>query len=159
MGTGHLSRDCRDTAETLARRKSAKVTEMGRETMKKAPVQLFLPPRYTLGVSQKHGHDSMNTQVGIGDKSCLIHTDTEASVTIAIPDITTGLPERDLTTSYVLQMASGETLPISKEALITLTLGRRPLTTWVFVAKITDKFILDRMHTHDASMDLRHHVL
>jgi hypothetical protein len=52
---------------------------------------------------------------------------------------------------------SGETLPILKKALGTMTLGQRPLTTWVIVANITDEFNqrLDVMHAHDTSTDLR----
>jgi hypothetical protein len=48
-----------------------------------------------------------------------------------------------------------------KEASANLTLGRRPLLTWVFVANITDEFILglDVLQSHDASTDLRRHVL
>jgi hypothetical protein len=48
-----------------------------------------------------------------------------------------GLPERGLTTQYVLQMTSAEILPILKEALVKLILRRRPLMTKVFVANIT----------------------
>jgi hypothetical protein len=44
----------------------------------------------------------------MGDKLCLVTIATEASVTIVIPAIATGLPERDLTTPYVPQMASGD---------------------------------------------------
>jgi hypothetical protein len=38
--------------------------------------------------------------------------------------------------------ASEEVLPVLKEALVKLTLGQHPLTTWVFIANITDKSIL-----------------
>ena len=50
--------------------------------------------------------------------------DTGASVTIARPDMVTGLPERKPSRAYVLQTASGETIPV-KEALVELTLGRQ----------------------------------
>jgi hypothetical protein len=52
-------------------------------------------------------------------------------------------------------------LHILKEAVANPTLGRRPLTTWVFVASITDEFILglDVLRAHDASLGLRRHVL
>jgi hypothetical protein len=57
-------------------------------------------------------------------------------------------------------MASGEILPILKEVLVKLTLGRHPLTALVFVASITQFILgLDVLPTHNASMDLRHHVL
>jgi hypothetical protein len=77
------------------------------------------------------------------------------------PDITAGLPERDPPTKCTQQTASGDTLPSLKEALVTLTLGWRPQTTWVFVTEITHEFILglDVVHAHDAYMDLRYHVL
>jgi hypothetical protein len=61
--------------------------------------------------------------------------DTGTSVTIARPDLTAGLPETDLNTPQVLQMASGEILSILKETLMELTQGWRPMT-WVFVASI-----------------------
>jgi hypothetical protein len=87
--------------------------------------------------------------------------DTGVSMTIARPDVTAELPKRDPPMQCALQMASEETLPILKEALVKLTLGQCPLTTWVFVANITDEFVLglDVMHAHDPSVDLRCHVL
>jgi len=48
--------------------------------------------------------------------------DTGASVTIARPDIVAGIPERKPSRAYVLQTASGETIPVLKEALVELTL-------------------------------------
>jgi hypothetical protein len=44
---------------------------------------------------------------------------------------------------------------------VTLILRRLPLTTSLFVASITDEFILelDVMHAHDASVDLRRHMM
>jgi hypothetical protein len=56
-------------------------------------------------------------------------------------NISTELTERDLTTPYVLQMASGEIPPIFKETLVKLALGRLPLMTLIFVSNITDEFI------------------
>jgi hypothetical protein len=46
-----------------------------------------------------------------------------------------------------------------KEVSVKLILGWGPLTTRLFVANITNKFILglDVMHAHNASMDLRCH--
>jgi hypothetical protein len=58
-------------------------------------------------------------------------------------------------------MASGETLPILKEALVELTLGLSPLCVWVLIAEITDELILG-LHillTYDAFMDLACHIL
>jgi hypothetical protein len=78
-------------------------------------------------LSQKHGHDSMNTHGWIAAKSCLITTDRGASVKIAIPAITGRMPERDLTMLYALQKASAQPLPILKEHLVTMTLEQHPL--------------------------------
>jgi hypothetical protein len=87
--------------------------------------------------------------------------DTGASMAIAKPDITTGLSKRDPSMQCALQMVSREILPILKEPFVKLTLERRPQITWVFIASATDEFILglDVMHTHDASVDLRCHML
>jgi predicted aspartyl protease len=93
-------------------------------------------------MSARKGNDSLNMEGQIGDKSCLMTIDTGASVTIVRLDITAGLPVRELTRPYVLQMLSGKTLLILKEALVELTLGHCPLTTWLFVTKVTDEFIL-----------------
>jgi hypothetical protein len=54
------------------------------------------------------------------------------------PNITTGLPEKKLHQSYILQIASGETLPVRKKMLMKLTLGWSGLYIWVFIAKVTD---------------------
>jgi hypothetical protein len=45
--------------------------------------------------------------------------------------------------------------------LRTLTQGRRPLKIWVFIANITDEFILglDILPAYDASVDLGHQIL
>jgi len=72
-----------------------------------------------------------------------------------------GKPERKPSRAYVLQMASGETIPVLKEALVELTLGQRALRIWVFVAEVTDEFILglDVLWAYDASVDLGRHLL
>jgi predicted aspartyl protease len=82
--------------------------------------------------------------------------DTGASATVARPDIVAGLPERELSRPYVLQTASGETKPVAKEARVELTMGRRTLRSWVFVADIKDDSILglDILRAHDASVDI-----
>jgi hypothetical protein len=63
--------------------------------------------------------------------------------------------------SYVLKIASGETIPVVKEALVELTLGRRALSIWVFVTEITDELILglDVLRAYNASLDLGRHLL
>jgi hypothetical protein len=90
-----------------------------------------------------------------------VTTDTEAAVTVAKPYIIAGLPKREPSTKYALQTASEETLLILKEAFVTLTLGRRPLKTWVFVANITNEFILglDVLRVRDVTVDLKRLLL
>jgi predicted aspartyl protease len=87
--------------------------------------------------------------------------DTGASATVARPDIVAGLPERELSRPYVLQTASGETIPVVKEARVELTIGRRTLRSWVFVADIADDFVLglDILRAYDASVDIGRRVL
>jgi predicted aspartyl protease len=87
--------------------------------------------------------------------------DTGASVTIARPNIVAGQPEKKPSRAYVVQTASGETIPVLKEALVELTLGQRALRIWVFVAEVTDEFILglDVLRAYDASLDLGRHLL
>jgi predicted aspartyl protease len=87
--------------------------------------------------------------------------DTGASATVARPDIVAGLPERELSRPYVLQTASGETILVVKEAHVELTMGRRTLRSWVFVADIKDDFILglDFVRAYDASVDIGRRVL
>jgi len=50
---------------------------------------------------------------------------------------------------------------VQEEALVELTLGRRALRIWVFVAEVTDKFVLglDVLRTYVASMDTGCHLL
>lgn len=49
-------------------------------------------------------------------------------------------------------MASGEIIPVLKETLVELALGRRPLRTWVFVVEIAGVLILEMgvLYAHDA---------
>jgi hypothetical protein len=86
---------------------------------------------------------------------------TGASVTIARPDIVAGQPNRKLSRAYVLQTAAGETNSVLKEALVELTLGRRTLRIWVFIAEITDEFILglDVLRAYNVSVDVGCHLL
>jgi hypothetical protein len=48
-----------------------------------------------------------------------------------------------------------KSLPILNEVLLTVTLGRRPLKIWIFVAHITNEFILglDILCAYGASVD------
>jgi hypothetical protein len=60
----------------------------------KATVSPLPPPRYALGVSEKHGHESPHAEGRTEQRACLITIDTKAFVHIARPDITAPLPER-----------------------------------------------------------------
>jgi hypothetical protein len=83
---------------------------------------------YAISVSARRGNGSLNAKGWIRDKSCPVTTDT-ASLMIIRPDITTGLPERELTQPYVLETVSGETLTVLKGVLVELTLQRHPQQT------------------------------
>jgi hypothetical protein len=97
----------------------------------------------------------------VQEKPCRVTIDTGASATVARSDIVAGLPERELSRPYVLQTASGETIPVVKEAHVELTMGRRTLRSWVFIADIKDDFILgpDILRAYDASVDIGRLVL
>jgi predicted aspartyl protease len=119
------------------------------------------PPRFALKVLAKWAKGSLTADGWIQEKPCRVTIDTGASVTIARPDIVEGLPEKELSRPYVLQTASGETIPVVKEARVELTIGRRTLRSWVFIAYITDDFILglDILRDYDSSVDIGHRVL
>jgi hypothetical protein len=70
------------------------------------------------------------------------HCCHRTSNVVAGLDIAAGLPERESCTKCALKTASGETLPILKEAFMTSTLWQRQLKIWVFVTNITYRFIL-----------------
>jgi hypothetical protein len=74
--------------------------------------------------------DSLSAEGQTEGKECLMTTDTGASV--MIPGA--GLPERDPPKKCALKTASGETFPIPKEALITMTVGGKP-TNYVGVRR------------------------
>jgi hypothetical protein len=75
-------------------------------------------------------------------------------VTTVRPDITPGLLEIKQTELYVLQLKSGETLPVL-EALVELNLGQCPLQ---IVPSINEKFILGLvvLCTHEIFEHLKH---
>jgi hypothetical protein len=58
-------------------------------------------------------------------------------------------------------VGSGRTIPVLREALRELTLGKRALNIWVFVADITDDLILglDILRAYHATVDVRRHRL
>jgi hypothetical protein len=109
-----------------------------------------------LTVITEKADPSLATQGWIGDKPRLVTVDTGAFVTVVRPDIATRWPERQTNQRFQLQTVSGEALPVLKEVFLTLTLGRRPLKILVFVANITNEFILglDVLRAYDASVDI-----
>jgi hypothetical protein len=113
-------------------------------------------PHHMLIVSTEKADPSLFTQGWVGDKPCLVTVDKGAYVTVARPDITAGWPKRQPNQCYTLQMVYGEALPILKEFFLTLTLVRHAMKIKVFVANITNKFILRQgiLRTYDASVDL-----
>jgi hypothetical protein len=119
------------------------------------------PPRFTVKVLAEWAEGRLTADGWIQERPCRVTIDTGASVTVARPDIVAGLPERELSRLYVLQTASGETIPVVKEAHVVLTLGRHTLRSWVFVADIMDDFILglDILRAYDASVDIGRRVL
>jgi hypothetical protein len=114
-----------------------------------------------VNVLAKWTEDSLITDGWIQERPCRVIIDTGASVTIARPDLVAGLPERKPNLSYVLQTASGETIPVMREAHVELTLGRRPVRIWMLVADITDELILglDVLRACNASVDVGRRVL
>jgi hypothetical protein len=59
------------------------------------------------------------------------------------------------------QTVSGEAIPVLKEALFDLTLRWWALAIWVFVAEVTQEFIvgLDILRAYNESLELGHHLL
>jgi hypothetical protein len=119
------------------------------------------PPRYAVKVLAEWAKGSLIANGWVQGKPCRVTINTGASATVARPDIVAGLPERELSQPYVLQTASGETMPVVKETHVELTLGQRTLRSWMFVADIKDDFILglDFLRAHDASVDIGRRVL
>jgi hypothetical protein len=92
---------------------------------------------------------------------CRVTIDAGTFVTVARPDIVMGLSERRRGRQCVLQVHSGRTIPVVKEALVELTLVQRALNIWVFVADRTDEFILrlEIMCAYHATVDVGCHAL
>jgi predicted aspartyl protease len=97
----------------------------------------------------------------IGQKPCLVTVDTGSTMTIVRPDTAEGLPERERTPNIALLSASGQKIPILKEALVMLTMGKCRVRTWAIVANITEELILglDVLYGYGVVVDLRRHVL
>jgi hypothetical protein len=82
-------------------------------------------------------------------------------VIIARPGIVAGLPKKELSQPHVLKMMAGETYPVLVVVLVKLTLRQCHLQIWASIIEITDKFVLglDVLCPHNASVDLKQHVL
>jgi hypothetical protein len=121
----------------------------------------LVTPHHELTVYKEYIDPRLFTQGWVGDKPCVVAVDTGAYVTVVRPDIADGWPERQLRQRFKLQTVSGEKLPILKEVFLSVTLGRRPLKIWGFVANITNELILvlDILRTYDASVDLGRQTL
>ncbi|XP_033607223.1 uncharacterized protein LOC117282280, partial [Cryptotermes secundus] len=127
----------------------------------RTPAYALRPPHYALTDMTEKANTSLVTQGWVGDKPCQVTVDTGAYVMVVRPDIAAGWPERQPNPDFTLQTVSGGSLPILKEVLLTLTLGRQPITMWVFVANITDELILglDILRAYDASVDIGRQTL
>jgi hypothetical protein len=131
------------------------------------PAYTLRTPHHAFTIITENTNPSLVTQGWVGAKPCLVTVDTRAYVTVVRPDIAAGWPERQLNQCFKLQTVSEEVLPILKEVFLTLnltltlTLGQRPLKILVFVASITNEFILglDILCAYDASVDLGHQTL
>jgi hypothetical protein len=71
---------------------------------------ITLNPSFTLSMSTKKSDGCLNTKGCTVDKTCLVTTDIRESASITWPDIPAGLPKKEWTWLYVLQMVSGEIL-------------------------------------------------
>jgi hypothetical protein len=145
---GHIQKYCRQRPPE----------EMGqdprtRRGLYESPIK---PPLYAVKLLAEWDKGSLIADGWVQEKPCWVTIDTGTSATVARPDIIVGLPERELSQPYVLQTAFGETMPVVKEAHVELTMGRRTLRSWVFVADIKDDFILGLyiLRAHDSSVDI-----
>jgi hypothetical protein len=90
-----------------------------------------------------------------------VTVNTRVYVTAARPDIAARWPERQPNQCFTPQAISRVALPILKEVFLTLTMEQHPLKIWIFVANITNEFILglDILCAYDASVYLGHQRL
>jgi hypothetical protein len=78
---------------------------------------LVSPPSFpfTLNILTKKSDDNLIAKGWIWDKPYCVTIDTRASVTMARHDIIAGWSKRKPSQLYVLQIASGETIPVPKK--------------------------------------------
>jgi hypothetical protein len=122
----------------------------------RTPAYALRSPHYELTDNTRKHDSSMVTQGWLGDKRCLVTLDTGAYVTVARTAIAAIWPEREENPGFTLHTVSGEFLPILKQFMISLNLGRRPLRMRDFMENITDKLILglDKLRAYEASVDV-----
>jgi hypothetical protein len=91
---------------------------MGQDPRKRRGVSesSITPTRFTIKVLAEWAKDSLTADGWIQERPCRGTIDTGASATGARPDNVAGLPERELSRTYALQTASGETIPVVKMA-------------------------------------------
>jgi hypothetical protein len=113
-GLSHLRRDCRKeyTQKDFQEGGQSRTKERVQDSKRKAPVPSFPPSRCTLDVSTRKCDNSLNAEEWIEDIPCIVIIENGASGTKTKPDITPGLPKRELTKPYFLQMSAGKTLPV-----------------------------------------------
>jgi hypothetical protein len=115
------------TTEKQARRVANYQETGGLAEKRPMPVYTLRTPHHALTNITENTDPSLVTQGWVGDKPCLVTVDTGAYVTVARPDIATRWPERQSNPGFTLQTVSGESFPILKEVLLTLTLERHLL--------------------------------
>ncbi|XP_023716570.1 uncharacterized protein LOC111869344 [Cryptotermes secundus] len=122
----------------------------------RTPAYALRPPHCALTDITQKANTSLVTQGWVGDKPCQVTVDTGAYVTVVRRDIAAGSPEKQPNPDFTQQTVSGGFLPVLKEVLLTLIMGRQPITMWVFVANITDELILGLhiLRAYDASVDI-----
>jgi len=74
--------------------------------------------RFKLNILSQGIHDNLIDKGRIQGRSWRLTIDTGASVNITRPDIVAGQPERKPSRAYVLETASGDIIPVLKEALV-----------------------------------------
>jgi hypothetical protein len=92
------------------------------------------------------------------ERPCRVTIDTGVSATAARPDNVVELPEKGAGRQCVLQVGSVRTIPVVREAL---ALGQMSRKIWVFVADISEEFILglNILRAYQATVDVGRHGL
>jgi hypothetical protein len=129
----HLHRDCR---QGLHEEDKYTWKQVNASEKRGPPATPLSTSQFTLNVLGQETYGSLIAEGWIQGKPCRVTIDIGTSITVAQPDIFAGQPKRKPSRAYVLQTASGETIPLLKEALVKLTLGWRTLMIWLFIAEV-----------------------